>query len=399
MGNLAATSARALGATLSDALPPLRADLLGDLTEGVEHVALVVIDALGWQQLQRAMARHPDLVFHKLAASGRLLPITTTFASTTTSVLNTIWSGQPPIRHGVLAYEMFLREWLMAVESISFSTTHEPFGSRLLEWGFEPEKFVPTPTLGMQLAVQGLGSYALTFRNYLETPLALMNYRGTRKVYGYAHAADFWVSLRRLLREHADERFFIGAYWSAVDTLGHMYGPLDETGEAEICSIAHLFETFFLDKLAAPARDRTLFLLTADHGQITISSDAGFLLDDHPALRDALFLPPMGESRVPFFHVRHGAYDRVWTYLHEHFGEHFVFLSRDEVIERGLLGPDGGKMHAEIPHRLGDIVGIARRDAFFTRDPERLEKVLRGQHGGLTAEEMMVPLLAVRLDA
>ena len=131
VGNLAATSARALGATLSDALPPLRADLLGDLTDGVERVVLVVVDALGWLQLQRAMARYPDLVFHKLAASGRLLPITTTFASTTTSVLNTIWSGQPPIRHGVLAYEMFLREWLMAVESISFSTTHEPFGSRV----------------------------------------------------------------------------------------------------------------------------------------------------------------------------------------------------------------------------------------------------------------------------
>ncbi|MFP4396415.1 MAG: alkaline phosphatase family protein [Anaerolineales bacterium] len=399
VGNLAATSARALGATLTAALPPLRADLLGDLTAGVERVVLVVIDALGWLQLQRAMARYPDLVFHKLAESGRLLPITTAFASTTTSVLNTIWSGQPPIRHGVLAYEMFLREWLMAVESISFSTTHEPFGSRLLDWGFEPEKFVPTPTLGMQLAGQGLGSYALTFKDFVETPLALMNYRGAREVYGYAHASDFWVSLRRMLRERAGERCFIGAYWSAVDTLGHMYGPLDETGEAEICSIAHLFETFFLDKLSASARERTLFLLTADHGQITTSSEVGFLLDDHPELRDALFLPPLGEARVPFFYVRHGAYDRVWAYLHEHFGEHFVFLSRAEVIERGLLGPDGGKMHTEAPHRLGDIVGIARREAFLTRDPERLEKALRGQHGGLTAEEMMIPLLAARLDA
>ncbi len=399
VGNLAATSARALGATLADALSPLRADLLGDLTDGVERVVLVVVDALGWLQLQRAMACYPDLVFHKLAASGRLLPITTTFASTTTSVLNTIWSGQPPIRHGVLAYEMFLREWLMAVESISFSTTHEPFGGRLADWGFEPQEFVPTPTLGMQLAVQGLSSYALTFKGFVESSLSLMNYRGAREVYGYAHASDFWVSLRRLLRERAGERCFIGAYWSAVDTLGHMYGPLDETGEAEIWSLAHLFETFFLEKLAAPARERTLFLLTADHGQITTSSSIGFLLDNHPALRDDLLLPPMGESRVPFFHVRHGAYDRVWAYLHEHFDEYFIFLPREEVIARGLLGPDGGRMHAEVPHRLGDIVGIARRDAFFTRDPERLEKALRGQHGGLTAEEMMVPLLAMRLDA
>ena len=170
-----------------------------------------------------------------------------------------------------------------------------------------------------------------------------MNYRGTREVYGYAHASDFWVSLRRCCtsaRASAVSSARTGARWIRWGTCT---ARLDETGEAEIWSLAHLFETFFLEKLAAPARKRTLFLLTADHGQITTPSDAGFLLDDHPALRDALFLPPMGESRVPFFHVRHGAYDRVWAYLHEHFGEHFVFLPREEVIERGLLGPDQGR--------------------------------------------------------
>ena len=296
----------------------------------------------------------------------------------------------------MLAYSMFLREWQMAVESITFSTMHTPFEGTLAEWGFEAEKFLPVPAIGQLLAVQGVASYALTLGEFVKTPLSVMHNRGMQDIFGYAAASDFWLTLRRIL-EQRHERCFVSAYWSVVDTLAHRLGPLDESGDAEIVSLALLMEEIFLNRLAPADREGTLLLLTADHGQITTPPESAILLDQHPALLDALFLPPLGEGRVPFFYVRNGKYEMVRQYVNEHFAGQFIFLSQDEVLRSGLLGP--GVPSAEVPHRLGDIVGIATGNAHVARDAESLKKKpMLGRHGGLTPQEMLVPLLAVRLD-
>jgi len=397
VGNLAATVGQALGAPLPGVLPPLRDDLLDGLLDGVQRVVLLVIDALGWEQLRDVMDRRSDLIFHRLAAQGRLWPITTTFLSTTNSVLSVIHTGRASVEHGLLAYSLLLREWQMAVEAISFSAIHRPFTGTLAEWGFEAEKFLPVPAIGQLLAVQGVTSCALTHDRFVKTPLSVMHNRGMRDVFGYAAASDFWLSLRRIL-EQRPEHGFVSAYWSAVDTLAHRLGPLDESGDAEIVSLALLMEEIFLNRLTPAAREGTLLLLTADHGQITTPPGSAILLDQHPALLDALFLPPLGEGRVPFFYVRNGKYELVRRYVDDHFSGQFIFFSQDELLRSGLLGP--GVPYAETPHRLGDIVGIATGNAHFASDAESVKnKPMLGRHGGLTPQEMLVPLLAVRLDA
>lgn len=397
VGNIPATVGQALGATLPGVLPPLCSDLLDGLLDGVQRVVLVVIDGLGWETLQDVMTRRPDLVFHRLAAQGRLCPITTTFLSTTNSVLSVIHTGCSPVEHGLLAYSMFLREWQMAVESISFSVIHRPFTGTLAEWGFEAEKFLSVPAIGQLLAVQGVASYALTLDEFVKTPLSLMHNRGMQNVFGYATASDFWLTLRRIL-EQRPGRSFVSAYWSAVDTLAHRLGPLDESGDAEIVSLALLMEEIFFNRLTPAARAGTLLLLTADHGQITTPPESAILLDQYPELLDALFLPPLGEGRVPFFYIRNGQYETVRQYLDNHFAGQFIFFSQDELLRSGLLGP--GVPYAETRHRLGDIIGIATGNAHFARDAESVKKKpMLGRHGGLMPEEMIVPLLAVRLDA
>jgi hypothetical protein len=71
--------------------------------------------------------------------------------------------------------------------------------------------------------------------------------------------------------------------------------------------------------------------------------------------------------------------DRAWVW------------SRAVVLDLGLLG-EGAT--GTIPGRLGDVV-IAARDAVAVIDralPN--EQQLRSGHGSLTADEMLVPLLA-----
>jgi hypothetical protein len=395
VGNLAQTVAQALGCSLPDSLPGLDPELLGDSLHGVRRVVMLVMDALGWLQLQRVMAADRDLVFHQLAVQGQIVPMTTTFLSTTNSVLSSIWTGRPPAAHGLLAFEMYVREWLMAVEAISFSSPHAKFEGLLESWGFDPLSFLPVPSIGQALVRQGVTSRIVIHKRFTTTPLSRMHFRGSKEIRGHSYASDFWVELHQALKHHLDERLLLGGYWPAVDTLAHRFGPEDPRGVAEVRAIGLLMQRLFLDALTAEEREGTLLLLTADHGQIGTRPEDAVLMEDHPELSSLLRHRPVGESRVPFFHVRAGMFDDAWSYLNTELGSKFVFMTRQQMIESELLGP--GPVYEEVFHRLGDIVGISKGAAFMAVDVDGATR-LEGRHGGLSPEEMLVPLVAVRLD-
>ena len=252
VGNLGATAAQALGAALPHTLPPLSNPAVAEMADGVRQVILLVVDGLGWLQLRRVMENDASSIYHKIADKGCLLPITSTFLSTTNSVLSTIWTGHPPIEHGLLAYEMYLREWMMAVEAISFGTPHIPFSATLADWGFNPESFLPVPTIAQLLSVQGILTYQIIAKQYAQTHLSRMHYRGVREIQSHTTASDFWLNLRRTLVEHKQEKLLMGGYWSPVDTLAHIYGPQDESGDMEIRSLGLLMDSVFLQPLSAP---------------------------------------------------------------------------------------------------------------------------------------------------
>jgi len=396
VGNLPATLLQLFGVEATGLLPPLRADLLAGLTDGVERVVVLTLDGLGWEQLQAVMARYDDLIFHRLAERGRLLPLTTIFPSTTNNVLATLRTGVAPVTHGLLAYELYLREFHVAAECISFSPLAQRNRGLLADWGLEAEHFLPVPSLAMQMAAAGLPTEQVIAGHLISGPLSEMYFRGVREIHGHSAASDFWVTLQALLRAHAGERLLLDGYWSAVDTLAHRHGPQHLTGEAEVRSIAYMLEALFLKGLRATEREGTLLLILADHGQLRTPAEGAVVLSEHPELRERLLLPSLGEARAPFLYVRSGQEAWVRAYLETHFEESFHCLSQAELLASGLLGP--GPVYGETPHRLGDLICIAKGDQIFVRDRTSLER-LKGRHGGLLAPEMLVPLFAVRLEA
>ena len=70
-----------------------------------------------------------------------------------------------------------------------------------------------------------------------------------------------------------------------------------------------------------------------------------------------------------------------------------MFINPEEAVAKGLFGP--GKPNPHLADRLGDLIVVARKDAYLWWADK--ENPLIGQHGGLSAEEMVVPLLSVVL--
>ena len=65
--------------------------------------------------------------------------------------------------------------------------------------------------------------------------------------------------------------------------------------------------------------------------------------------------------------------------------------SRDQILDEGWLGP---RVSSASIDRLGDVVLAARGDVAFDDPADSGPFKLIARHGSLTAEEMLVPLVA-----
>jgi hypothetical protein len=395
IANIPATLAGLFGAELPAACPPLQRELWSDWSDGLRRVVLVVVDALGYLQLRSAMAADEGLVFHELAEAGCLVPLTSTFPSTTNAVLTTLWSGYGPAAHGVLAFELYLRELGVAASTLFFWPVYHRQRDVLSAWGLDAETFVPVPSLAGQLSRRGVTTRLFLHRAYMDSMLSRIYTRDVRQTYGFVGMSDMWLGLQRVIDEHPQEKLLLAAYWDTLDALTHQYGPGDEVWTQELRALSTMMQRAFLDRLTPAQREGTLLLLLADHGGLSTPRRAAIRLSDHAPLRDALSLPPVGENRAVFLHARGDTLAALRRYMEEELGSSFVTLSREQVLSSGLLGP--GPVYEETPHRLGDLVCLAKESHYLARDDYQLKQL--GRHGGLSAQEMLVPLLGIRLDA
>lgn len=384
--NLPWTVLDALGVPVEG--PPLAPGLIpADLLAGVQSVLLIVVDALGYGQLRRAMTAGDAPALAVLAQRHPFFPLTSTFPSTTVAALTAIQTGEPPSRHGLVGYTCYLREYGMLSNLIRFA----PVGrfESYAAFGVDPRAFLPVPTIYDRAAQAGVAVSMVNFRPFQKTPLTRIHSTGV-PYSGYSTLGEFGTMTRRSLAEPG--RRLVLAYWPMVDLIGHQYGPDDETSTAEIRLLDALLERMLLDRLP---RDDILVILTADHGQVPLDPSQVVDLAAEAELLQELRIPPAGERRAGYFYPRPGREDEVAARLAEIVGERGWIESGADLLARGLFGPE--PFYAEVPYRVGDVVLLARGSASFPyRVPGDASGPMLGAHGSLEADEMLVPCLVWR---
>jgi predicted AlkP superfamily pyrophosphatase or phosphodiesterase len=202
----------------------------------------------------------------------------------------------------------------------------------------------------------------------------------------YADLDDMLARCGEVLRRPGAK--YLYAYWPRLDSLGHRHG-IGSTPVAE-----HLVELdrAFARLLELAEGTDTLILLTADHGQVDPPAHRRIDLADHPALADCLSLPLCGEPRIAYCYLRAGMEQVFDDYVTEHLGDAVLLYTAQELVDSGLFGT--GAPHAELDRRVGDRALLMRKD-YAIRDwlPHERRFNMVGMHGGLSRDEMLVPLV------
>ena len=81
------------------------------------------------------------------------------------------------------------------------------------------------------------------------------------------------------------------------------------------------------------------------------------------------------------------------TEFNRQLGKDFMLLTKEQVLERKLFGE--GVPHKKVDDFLGDYLAVAIGNISIDHELPSWRNVHKGQHAGLTVDEMTVPLIVV----
>jgi hypothetical protein len=392
VSNIPATISSLLGCR-THANPPL-ARKIENYDRSYSTVVLLLIDGLGWNLLKRSVKSSDNLA--ELTESFPPAPITTVFPSTTSTVITTLSTGRTPAEHGVVGYTMYVKQLGSIINMLDFKSVNSPKDDNIFDKGFPPEDFLGVPTFYQNLSKEGVQSFVLTKNYLLGSGLSRMTHIGAHQN-GYVDVGDMFVLLRKLLENNLGLRKYVFVYWPSVDTASHIFGPWSEESAAEIRSLFFSMKAEFASKLTQDVCKDTLLMLTADHGQSQIPDEGVYDVSVDREFMDMLVMPPTGDSRTVFLHVKEGLKEKVEGHLRKRFGEAFKCMDVESAIEGGLFGP--GEKKKGLRDSLGDTIILtdAGRAIFY---PFKIGSSYnqRGAHSGLTEDELLVPYFGIPLS-
>ncbi|MFN8476093.1 MAG: alkaline phosphatase family protein [Anaerolineae bacterium] len=394
VANVAPTFAALMGVDLQ-ASHPLWEPLWQPWQGRVRRVVLVILDALGYMALSEAMAADETLAFHRVARAGMLSPLTSVFPSTTTAATTSFSTGRAPVEHGMLGYELFLREFSRTANMILLSAHRARRAGELEALGLNYDTFIPVPSVAQRLATEGIPTHVLLPSDIRDSGLSRLQYRGAN-IHSYYTPADMWVGLRHLLIAGPREAY-ISVYWPGVDTIAHRRGPDTEMHAAEVRSLAYSLGRELLDGLPSGARSKTLLVISADHGQVRSRPEDIVDIAHHPGLAQRLQFDPTGEARTAYLFARQGEKSPLLGYLRDNLAKQFAAWDSDAAFASGIFGT--GEPMAEARSRMGDIVLAARKTySLHAEGVHLLPDKMPGRHGSLSPAEMLTPWLAAHLE-
>ncbi|MDJ1115420.1 alkaline phosphatase family protein [Microbacterium dauci] len=334
---------------------------------------VLLVDGLGRGNLT-ARAGHARFLTQRMTKKDAAR---TVFPSTTAAGLGSLLTGTAPGAHGLVGYRARVPGTDKAPNQLR---GYETDGLDPLTWQLQQ------PILDRE-AQHGRPVFVVTKAMYRDTGFTRALMRGAQFVAASTIAERVEVAADLALRHPGA---LVYAYVPELDGLGHAKGWESDEWSAGL-EIVDAAARALDDALGGAAGA----VLTADHGMVDVPRHRQMLLSDSDPLLDGVRLIG-GEPRMLHLYSEDGEAVSLLARWRDAEAQRSWVLSRSEAIEAGLFG---AAVDAGVVPRIGDVL-VAARSAVAYYDDRELDKKpqkMVGQHGSLTEQERIVPL--VRLGA
>ncbi len=337
-----------------------------------ENIILLIIDGLGYEYLKKN-GKNSFLQKHFVR------PITSVFPSTTSAATTALETGVAPQQHSVMGWFMFLKEY-----NIIFAP-----------WSFQPRILNNSANLSIKrsdvfLEPRMTDKINPSFLIYGKDMSERKVNKEYNKLKDYSTLDEMFVQIKASM-DSSKKRKLIICHWGGFDGVSHDNG----------CKSLKTNEHFMrLDKKICAFTNsiketNTTIIITSDHGQIDTTQSKAIELDDHPELEEMLAMPLCGEHRFTYCYVKSNQRKQFENYVKTKLKFCCDIYKSSELIKNNYFGLF--KPNNKLKSRIGDYV-LIMKDNYTFKDwlPNENKFYLRGIHGGLSREEMLVPLIWIK---
>lgn len=348
-----------------------------------EKVVFILVDAFGWKFYKSV--REDSKFFKEIRKRGIEEKITSQFPSTTTAHVTSVITGKDVSTHGFF-------EWFTYDSKIN-----EVFTPFLFDYEGK-EEILPKDNLFKELKENGVCSTIIT-PNYINNSYYSRELFKDGKVKGYDSVEEMFDILLQGIKKDKGKNFYY-IYYPKIDSIGHEYGMSSYKAYFEINNFIKVLDNFYNNVLDKGVNEG-IFILSADHGQMEIK-DRIYLNELIPNIEEYMLKDSKGRSIVPvgynrdmFLYIKKEFETYVYELLKEKFkdkGE--IYLVKDLIDKGVFINPSETFLS-----RMGNIV-IIPYDGYgvWWFDKGKYEISLKGSHGGLTKDEMEIPLLIYNFE-
>ena len=369
-----------------------------------DALVLILLDGFGWRFFQEFQ----DEPFLKhVSRMGQVEKLTAQFPSTTAAHLTTLHTGMPVGEHGIFEWIYYEPDIDALIAPLLFSFAGTAQRDTLKQAGVKPQHLYPQNSFYHALKKQGVTSSILQHREYTPSSYGDVIFSGARAL-GYKTLPEVLVNLVDTLNQSAlgdgktsitSPAYFV-LYNDRIDAISHEYGPGSLQTSAEIRMLLMTFENILL-KAWKDNRKRILFMLTADHGQsevdpqttVYINREARFAGIEKYLRRNRKdeMIVPGGSARDFFLYIQPGLVNEAEAFLASRLEGQAEVRKVADIMASGWFGPRLSPLFCK---RAGDLVILPyRHESVWWFEKNKYEQKYYGHHGGLTPQEMEIPLL------
>lgn len=336
-------------------------------------VCIVLVDGLGALNLEEYQDYAPhltQLLTTRDAHDGRA-EARSGFPSTTAASMSQLGTGLWPGATGMISYSALSPNTGRIGNFVSWRDMDDP------------KTVQRTPVLFEQLAALGMRVTSIGQARFQNSGMTQAVLRGAQ----YQIANDL-ISSMNIAGDLLRQPGLTYLYWGDLDKAGHVYGVGSPAWLRELQRVDDAIAWLIDSKPGGSA-----VVITADHGMVNVDFSARIdLAQEYPLARGLRALA--GEPRCPhaYFNSPKYAADAYLRWREELDGFAIV-LTRDELIDSGLLGPVSSHVAPWIGHLVAIMGGQRTLIDSASASPKAL--ALKGVHGSLSPAEVLIPRIVI----
>ncbi len=375
-------------------------DVFGSLPTHYDKVIVFFVDAFGWRFLERYA---DNLSFFKTAfTEGIVSKLTSQFPSTTAAHTTCIHTGLPVGQSGVYEWDYYEPLVDDIITPLLFSYGGDKVRDTLKQSGVPATEFFPAHSIYQTLKAKGIVSYIFQNQNFTPSTFSDIVFQGANVV-PFQTSQDALTRLASTVLAHNAPPYYYFLYYDRIDSICHVYGPNSAKFEKEVESFFTQLDQLFYQKLAGKV-ENTLFILTADHGQVEVDPQRTFYLNKQLSgfeqyLRTnqrGKLIVPAGSPRDMFLHIKDEYIEEAISHLRKALDGKAEVYSTQELVAQHFFGSQ--EPSETFFNRVGNVVILPyQNETVWWHEEGKFDMHFHGHHGGLTPEEMEIPLIVLPL--